>query len=341
MPKYKNDPLASVSDSKSEAAVFGESAANEGVRGISHAKFSGVVGINDVADPAGAGNGGWFESKQGEGVRGHSYNRNHAGVVGTNNADGICIFGMSDGNGIAIHGQSKANFGVFGESTESEGVRGTSHGPHGGVVGVNDVTDTARAGNGGWFESVQGEGVRGTSKNSNHGGVVAINEASGQGLYAKGNPAGHFEGNVEVTGDIRLVNADCAEDFDIVNTETVQPGTVMVLNANGDLQPSQEAYDKRVVGVVSGAGDHRPGIILDKQGHNTNRKPVALLGKVFCKVDATPGAIEIGDLLTTSSTPGHAMKVLDSTKALGTIIGKALRSLPEGQGLIPVLIALQ
>ena len=52
-------------------------------------------------------------------------------------------------------------------------------------------------------------------------------------------------------------------------------------------------------------------------------------------------AIEIGDLLTTSPTPGHAMKADDPLKAFGTVIGKALRPLAAGQGLLPILIALQ
>jgi hypothetical protein len=148
-------------------------------------------------------------------------------------------------------------------------------------------------------------------------------------------------GNIVTNGDIRLTNADCAEDFDICETEQVEPGTVMVLGEEGVLYPSQQAYDKRVAGVVSGAGDYRPGIVLDKQLSESNRQPIALLGKVFCKVDAQYGVIEVGDLLTTSPTPGHAMKADDPLKAFGTVIGKALRPLAEGQGLIPILIALQ
>jgi rRNA processing protein Krr1/Pno1 len=62
---------------------------------------------------------------------------------------------------------------------------------------------------------------------------------------------------------------------------------------------------------------------------------------VYCKVDARHGSIEVGDLLTTSDTPGHAMKATDSLKAFGSVIGKALRPLKEGQALIPILIALQ
>jgi hypothetical protein len=147
--------------------------------------------------------------------------------------------------------------------------------------------------------------------------------------------------DVEVGGDIRLANADCAEDFTIGSDASVEPGTVMVLGEEGALFPSYRAYDKRVAGVVSGAGDYKPGIVLDKQESDNIRQPIALLGKAYCKVDAGHGAIEIGDLLTTSPTPGHAMKADDPLKAFGTVIGKALRPLAAGQGLIPILIALQ
>lgn len=149
------------------------------------------------------------------------------------------------------------------------------------------------------------------------------------------------DGNVEVREDIRLVNADCAEDFDICDIESAEPGTVMVLGDEGKLEQSQKAYDKRVAGVISGAGDYKPGIVLDKKQSPNRRKPIALLGKVFCKVDAQYGAIEIGALLTTAPTPGHAMKADDPLKAFGAVIGKALCPLAEGRGLIPILIALQ
>jgi hypothetical protein len=115
----------------------------------------------------------------------------------------------------------------------------------------------------------------------------------------------------------------------------------MVLDEHAALQPSQQAYDKKVAGVVSGAGDYQPGLILDKQESSAGRMPVALVGKAYCKADAQYAAIEVGDLLTTSHTPGHAMKASDSVQAFGAVIGKALRPLKEGQGLIPILIALQ
>ena len=151
----------------------------------------------------------------------------------------------------------------------------------------------------------------------------------------------HVAGNIAVNGDIRLLNADCAEDFDICETEEIEAGTVMVLGEEGVLYPSKQAYDKRVAGVVSGAGKYKPGIVLDKQETGNLRKPIALLGKVYCKVDAGYGNIEIGDLLTTSPTPGHAMRADDPLKAFGSVIGKALRPFADGQGLIPILVSTQ
>ena len=69
--------------------------------------------------------------------------------------------------------------------------------------------------------------------------------------------------------------------------------------------------------------------------------PVALIGKVYCKVDAGPSPIEVGDLLTSSTRSGFAMKAIDPQRSFGATIGKALRPLESGLGLIPILIALQ
>ena len=141
-------------------------------------------------------------------------------------------------------------------------------------------------------------------------------------------------------GDIILRNADCAEEFDLVGDDAT-PGTVVVIGGDGRLRASTGAYDRRVAGVVSGAGRYRPGILLDRQPAAPGRGPVALVGKVYCKVDSAFGAIEVGDLLTTSPTPGHAMRAADATRSFGAVIGKALGRHASGQGLIPVLVAMQ
>ena len=46
-------------------------------------------------------------------------------------------------------------------------------------------------------------------------------------------------------------------------------------------------------------------------------------------------------MLTSSDTPGHAMKASDPARAFGAVVGKALGGLASGCGLIPVLICLQ
>jgi hypothetical protein len=85
---------------------------------------------------------------------------------------------------------------------------------------------------------------------------------------------------------------------------------------------------------------------LDEQG-GTNVKPgqvgymVTLGAFANCKVDADIAPINVGDILTTSPTRGHAQKVLDPSKALGAVIGKALGSLKKGKGTIPVIVTLQ
>jgi len=182
-------------------------------------------------------------------------------------------------------------------------------------------------------ESNSFDGVFGISHSNQHAGVTGQNTAGGM--------AGFFDGDVVVTGDVTLTGADFAEEFDVTATAEAEPGTVMVLDQHGALRPSQQAYDKKVMGVISGAGDYKPGLILDKKKSSEGRIPVALVGKVYCKVDAQYAPIEIGDLLTTSSTPGHAMKTDDPFKAFGAVIGKALRPLEAGQGLIPIMVALQ
>jgi len=150
-----------------------------------------------------------------------------------------------------------------------------------------------------------------------------------------------FRNNISVEGDVILTGADCAEEFDMAEAAEIEPGTVAVFDQDGVLHQSHQAYDKRVAGVVSGAGDYKPGLILDRRQSQDYRVPVALVGKVYCKVDAQYAPIEVGDLLTTSPTLGHAMKAEDPVKAFGSVIGKALRPLEVGQGMIPILIALQ
>jgi hypothetical protein len=116
---------------------------------------------------------------------------------------------------------------------------------------------------------------------------------------------------------------------------------VLVIGSDGTVEPCARAYDKRAVGVVSGAGALRPAITLGAELRLEDTASIAMIGTVNCLVDAGYGAVEPGDLLTSSDTPGHAMKAADPARCFGAVIGKALAPLPNGCGLVPMIVALQ
>lgn len=335
--------LIGQTNNPNEAGVLGESGQFEGVRGISHAGYhGGVVGINDnQSNTAGPG---VYGISRGTGVWGES--QSWMGVYGKSNSTtgGAGVMGEGDPSPGVI-GKSTKWIGVYGETAGIENGPAGVWGEHkGGGIGIKAVS---KDGVGLAAYSTSNEAIHAETQSTVTAAVAAyqLNAASDSAaLYAKhagGRAAAVFEGNVIVTGDISLSNADCAENFDVPADAFAEPGTVMVLDEAGNLRESHQPYDKRVVGVISGAGDYRPGLILDRRESEAKRQPIALLGKVFCKADAAYGPIEVGDLLTTSNTYGYAMKVSDPLKAFGAVIGKALRPLKEGRGLLPILIALQ
>ena len=138
--------------------------------------------------------------------------------------------------------------------------------------------------------------------------------------------------------------SDIAEPFNIIHSNGIEAGMVMAIDSDnpGKIKISEKAYDRCVAGIISGAGGINPGMIMGQSGTIADGEfPVALTGRVYCQADASNGPINPGDLLTSSDIPGHAMKVFDYKKAQGAIIGKAMSSLKDGQGLILVLVALQ
>ncbi len=150
------------------------------------------------------------------------------------------------------------------------------------------------------------------------------------------------DGFVEV-GALRIIGgADLAEPFE-VSTKDIPKGSLVVIDERnpGQLKLSQEPYDRKVAGVISGANGITPGITLKQEGTADGEHNVALTGRVYVQADASNGPIEPGDLLTTSAIPGHAMKVTDHARAQGAIFGKAMTALPEGRGMVLVLVSLQ
>lgn len=143
------------------------------------------------------------------------------------------------------------------------------------------------------------------------------------------------------TGDIVLRNADCAEEFPLAAGTLAAPGEVVRLAENGHVAPVTQAYDRRVAGIVAGAGDLRPGLVLGRDASGRNAVPVAMMGRVWCRATAANGVIGIGDPLVSADLNGHAMLATDTARAMGAIIGKAIDPLDAGEGMIRVLVNLQ
>jgi hypothetical protein len=148
-------------------------------------------------------------------------------------------------------------------------------------------------------------------------------------------------GTLHATQIIGATYQDVAEW--VPATAKMSPGTVVVVQrgANNTVMPSATAYATTVAGVVS----EKPGVILGES--SDSKAMIATTGRVKVHVDARAGAIEAGDLLVTSGKPGVAMKSQPvdfggiKIHRPGTLIGKALESLPDGEGDILVLLSLQ
>jgi hypothetical protein len=326
--------------------VLGEG--NNGVRGVSAAGWTlppkgdflppptpptgaGVWGTNTADGP-----GVYGTSKSSDGVSGFGVN----GVSGQSsgpNGSGVLGTGGGAGSGAGVTGLNLAGTGVLGSDVSGTGVSGTSVTG----VGVQGICKDPKGFAAKFTGNVEIDGnttIKGNAEidgATTHGGDVKIDGK----LAIAGDQT--VDGTLSVTKDILLTNGDCAEEFNVSSESDIDPGTVLSLDGDGALYPSSTAYDSRVVGVVSGAGDYRPAIVLDRQVREGPRVAVALLGKVFCKVDADCSPVAVGDLLTTAPSPGYAMKASDRTRSFGAVIGKALAPLDQGRGLIPILVTLR
>lgn len=121
------------------------------------------------------------------------------------------------------------------------------------------------------------------------------------------------------------------------------PGDLLMIDPSGErrLSLAQTPYSTLVAGIYS----TQPGVVASThrvdEALPNNEVPLAVVGIVPCKVTTENGPITVGDLLVTSSTPGHAMKGTDRGRMLGAVVGKALEPLQKGTGIIQVLVTLQ
>jgi hypothetical protein len=233
--------------------------------------------------------------------------------------------------GIALGPSPTTSYGVYGESHSFMGYGGYFVNEDGGVlIAANDEVP-----------SLDVDGLE--FMVDNDGDVFADGAyhcgsdipGSTSALYETTSPPG-------LNGDISpcLVDnteADFAEMVPVVKGGALGPGDLLVVDSDGKLAMSTRAYQSNVVGVYS----TRPSYLGNSNYRDVDGyAPLALLGIVPVKASAENGAIQAGDLLVASDTPGHAMRAGEDPPQ-GAVVGKALGSLKEGQGVIRLLVTLQ
>jgi hypothetical protein len=262
---------------------------------------------------------------------------NTFGVRGLNSSSGgTGVYGWA---GSSTSGTDGRPYGVYGYSNSGHGVYGVTLGNWSNISGVygKAVMDNANGVNG--VNTAGGYGVRGESST---GVGVAAKSASGNIIEAWDTDPNdrrwyvRNDGEVYADGSFHNTGADFAEMLPA--TDGLEPGDVLVIGPDSLLHRSSSPYAANVVGVYS----TRPGFIggSDEGMENPGDVPLAVVGVVPVKASTENGSIAPGDLLTTSSTPGHAMKAGPNPPA-GTVIGKALQPLEAGSGVIQMLVMLQ
>jgi hypothetical protein len=328
-------PYEGTSTNSGVPGIRGNNSGGDGVVGVGHRgvvgkslQYQGVFGQS-------TGNAGIVgESQDFHGVYGVSHSVHNAALFGTNDAAGFGVIGRGL---IGITGESTGGLqglGVLGSSPGGDGVVGRGHR---GVRGESDeyqgVSGYSKGNAGVFGESEKLIGVYAISHDQRNAGLYATNDGGGAAAF--------FEGDIYVTGAIHMLGGDIAEDFDAEDGAVVLPGSVVCIADSGRVGVTTRPYDTTVIGIVAGAPGFRPAVRLDSTPNGNTRLPVTLMGKVMCLVDATSAPVRAGDLLTSSETSGHAMKIISGERSVGAIVGKALRSLDRGRGLVPVLAMLR
>ncbi len=317
------------------------------------------------ATAAGTGSAGYFENTNTASINPALY----AETDGTSTTTAIAVLGFHSASGNYGYIGS-GTYGVYGNVSglSDTGVYGISAGNSGYGVwgyasysaagsanyGVRGLAD-GESGRGGYFVATgpYGRGIQASASNTgaytNYGGHFTASGDYGIGIYARGaSYAAQFSGNVKLTDYASGATVmelgtglDYAEGFDVASGTKAAPGTVLVIDERnpGKLTVSTQANDRKVAGIVAGAKGLGSGVRLAAGQFDCD---VALAGRVYCNVDAGRAAVAPGDLLTTSSVPGYAMKVTDHSRAQGAILGKAMEPLARGErGQILVLVTLQ
>lgn len=279
---------------------------------------------------------------------GHSPFRGPRSIEGElqDNSDGaVAIEGLSSATSGASTGVSGVSFSPSGNGVIGNGglngVRGQTATTTGFVTGVSGVSlGTSGPGVGVFGQAWSGHGVAGLFANVAGGDIIVggIGQPSTNVFRVDG------RGTVFADGGFRPFGADFAESVAVKGgRDHYAPGDLLVIDPSGErrLALAETPYSTLVAGIYS----TKPGVVASQHRMDDpalgSEVPLAVVGIVPCKVTAENGPVAVGDLLVTSSTPGHAMKGTDRGRMLGAVVGKALEPLEKGTGVIQVLVTLQ
>ena len=127
----------------------------------------------------------------------------------------------------------------------------------------------------------------------------------------------------------KATSAQYADLAEVYETDTdYEVGTVVVFGGEKEVTISTEGNDPRVAGVISGS----PAYLMNTK---SNGQPVALMGKVPCKVI---GHIVKGDMLSTDPAHNGVAKKTHEPQ-VGEVIGKALEDYDSDEiGTINIVV---
>jgi hypothetical protein len=180
---------------------------------------------------------------------------------------------------------------------------------------------------------------------------LTVQDSTGQDLIAAYSGASRVfqvtsSGEVRADGAFRgaSFNTGSADVAERINTsEWVEAGNVVEIDPDhpGFFRKSTGTYSRRVAGIIS----EEPGVILgnnsgSQEEWDDSRPALALAGRVRVLASVENGPIRVGDLLTSSSEPGVAMRATDPEAIMGAVVGKAMEELAEGTAKIMVQVML-
>ena len=256
---------------------------------------------------------------------------------GTTGSDLVLLENKSTGGGYStLHALAASGIAIHGENTGGQaGFFHSSSDPHSPLIVVQDG-----ASDGLYLEqNAAADGLH-VRLNGSSGNICRFEKGTLNVARIDRNGKGFFNGGTATSG------ADFAESVEVNRPKReFEPGDLMVIDPAGVRRFAKSSTPNSA--AVAGVYSTKPGVLAAPYDVADEVRlaervaaeiPLAITGIVPCKVCDEGGAIRAGDLLVSSSVPGHAMKA-PANPAAGTVIGKALGALGSGRGVVEILVS--